>query len=119
MKIKTSELAGAALIWAAARADGRTDVRVDPDDGELIGADTFDYLEWDTAGPIIEREEISVFPMNTPDEGWCSHKHEQRADGSVGAVLCRGYGPTPRIAAMRCYVASKLGDEVDVPEKRV
>jgi len=26
-------------------------------------------------------------------------------------------GPTPLIAAMRCYVASKLGEEVDVPEE--
>lgn len=26
-------------------------------------------------------------------------------------------GPTPLIAAMRCYVASKLGDEVEVPEE--
>jgi len=26
-----------------------------------------------------------------------------------------GYGPTPLIAAMRCYVASKMGDEIDVP----
>jgi hypothetical protein len=30
---------------------------------------------------------------------------------------CSAYGPTPLIAAMRCYVASKLGDEVDVPEE--
>ena len=29
----------------------------------------------------------------------------------------RAYGPTPLIAAMRRYVASKLGDEVDVPEE--
>jgi hypothetical protein len=27
------------------------------------------------------------------------------------------YGPTPLIAAMRCYVASKLGDEVEVPDE--
>ena len=27
------------------------------------------------------------------------------------------YGPTALIAAMRCYVASKLGEEVDVPEE--
>ena len=27
------------------------------------------------------------------------------------------HGPTPLIAAMRCYVASKLGDEVEVPEE--
>jgi hypothetical protein len=26
-----------------------------------------------------------------------------------------GYGITPLIAAMRCYVASKLGDEVEIP----
>jgi len=26
------------------------------------------------------------------------------------------YGPTPLIAAMRCYVASKMGDEVKLPE---
>jgi hypothetical protein len=27
------------------------------------------------------------------------------------------HGPTPLIAAMRCYVASKLGDEVEVPKE--
>ena len=26
------------------------------------------------------------------------------------------FGPTPLIAAMRCYVTSKLGDEVEIPE---
>jgi hypothetical protein len=25
-------------------------------------------------------------------------------------------GQTPLIAAMRCYVASKLGDEIEIPE---
>ena len=28
-----------------------------------------------------------------------------------------GAGPTPLIAAMRCYVAYKLGDEIEVPEE--
>jgi hypothetical protein len=28
-----------------------------------------------------------------------------------------GEGPTPLIAAMRCYVQSRLGDEVDVPKE--
>jgi hypothetical protein len=27
------------------------------------------------------------------------------------------YGPTPLIAAMRCYVASKIGLEVEIPEE--
>ncbi|MNW06473.1 hypothetical protein D3C71_2028910 [compost metagenome] len=30
---------------------------------------------------------------------------------------CGGDGPTPLIAAMRCYVASRVGDEVDLPEE--
>jgi hypothetical protein len=29
----------------------------------------------------------------------------------------RQHGPTPLIAAMRCYVASKLGDAVEIPEE--
>jgi len=28
-------------------------------------------------------------------------------------------GTTPLIAAMRCYVASKLGDEVDIPTELI
>jgi hypothetical protein len=28
-------------------------------------------------------------------------------------------GRTPLIAAMRCYVASKLGDEVEIPEELI
>ena len=27
------------------------------------------------------------------------------------------HGPTPLIAAMRCYVASNLGEEVEIPEE--
>ena len=26
-------------------------------------------------------------------------------------------GPAPLVAAMRCYVANKLGDEVEIPEE--
>jgi hypothetical protein len=38
-------------------------------------------------------------------------------DGSGMGVTYLRFGDTPLIAAMRCFVASKLGDEVDVPEK--
>lgn len=33
------------------------------------------------------------------------------------ATVAAGNGPTPLISAMRCYVAFKLGDEVDVPDE--
>lgn len=63
--------------------------------------------DWSVGGPIIEREKITVQPVVNPD-GWMART--QRHESVWG-------GPTPLIAAMRCYVASKLGDEVEVPEE--
>jgi hypothetical protein len=34
-----------------------------------------------------------------------------------GPAVSEEVGPTPLVAAMRCYVASKLGDEVEVPDE--
>jgi hypothetical protein len=60
--------------------------------------------DWSQGGPIIEREVISVIEGSNGE--WQAGKRPYK--------FC--YGPTPLIAAMRCFVASKLGDEVDVPE---
>lgn len=65
--------------------------------------------DWSQAGPIIERERIHVCPsMFNAKEVW-----QGWVDGLSGI---RFISPTPLIAAMRCYVASKLGDEVEVPD---
>jgi hypothetical protein len=48
------------------------------------------------------------------------HKSDWSAESFNGEgidVAHIGFGPTPLIAAMRCYVASKLGDEVEVPNE--
>lgn len=109
-KIKSSELTRAALDWAVAKAEGRTDVRVD-DDGELVGSHEFDYsTDWSQGGPIIERH---VFRLEDTDGG-SGDIERWLAEGSGGVIQ---YGPTPLIAAMRCYVASKLGDEVEIPQE--
>ena len=61
--------------------------------------------DWSQGGPIIERENIALRgTWDGETAGWITMK------GRVEQT-----GPTPLIAAMRCYVASKLGDEVDVP----
>ena len=63
--------------------------------------------EWYDGGPIIEKEGISITNhaqggMRTLPE-WCAKK--------VGSSrLC--FGPTPLIAAMRAFVASRFGDRV-------
>jgi hypothetical protein len=63
---------------------------------------------WDQGGPIIESEMIEL-----------SHDRDWREDGQFGRVWQgnhAGYGymdgDTPLIAAMRAYVASKFGAEV-------
>jgi hypothetical protein len=111
MKIKTSELTGAALDWAVAKCEG-----IYFENFEEFEMYAGDYsTDWVYGGPIIEREEIGI-KRNAP----CSNGRQWEASGSItakGAGYQFAYGPTPLIAAMRCYVASKLGDEVDVPEE--
>ena len=103
--MKTSELTGQALDWAVAMCEGidhdtaAMNIMFGDDNGWFLAFST----DWAQGGPIIEREEIC---MLAPVRGlWRSI--------NMGRTQ---YGPTPLIAAMRCYVASKLGEEVDVPE---
>lgn len=63
---------------------------------------------WNQGGPIIERE-IQSINQSIDNGRWYAW--------AKGVVVGKGAGPTPLIAAMRCYVASKLGDEVEIPEE--
>lgn len=116
MKIKTSELAGRALDWAVAKCEEpvggyKAWVQADLDKGVLHG---FNYsTDWLWGGPIIEREGISV--RLWIDQGWCAYNEPEDSEAN-GEDYVGCSGPTPLIAAMRCYVASKLGDEVEIPE---
>ena len=101
--MKTNELTGAALDWAVAKCEG-----IYFEDLEDFENSAPEYSDWAQGGPIIEREGISL---------------DQYHDFPNWAASCppesgfNWFGPTPLIAAMRCYVASKLGDDVDVPEE--
>ena len=114
--MKTSELIGAALDWAVAKCEGAYYPSVDTDiDGTIRVNYGGMYPEWSTdwaqGGPIIEREWIEVVPFpNESDEDmrWKATQHDLPMRVSMT-------GPTPLIAAMRCYVASKLGDDVTLP----
>lgn len=113
MKIKTSELTGAALDWAVAKCEG-----VVYDNPAWTSYST----DWAQGGPIIEREELSVEPLYTSGglDCWQAYGHNLRYDDHGNYIQGsdnRQYGPTPLIAAMRCYCCAKLGDEVDVPKE--
>ena len=104
--MKTSELTGAALDWAVAKCELGEAIN-EIDDPHFYSND------WALAGPIIEREWLDIISWpNESDEDmrWQCKQHDMRID-------CVAFGPTPLIAAMRCYVASVLGDEVEVPDE--
>ena len=116
--MKTSELSGAALDWAVLMAEGWSAITATDNGGtELWVHKDGKYKNpklyhpsnnWMQGGPIIEREKIGV---DCDDQGVWFASYDLSAGTSWGAT-----GTTPLTAAMRCYVASKLGDEVQIPE---
>lgn len=110
MKLKTSELTGAALDWAVAKCEGYTgEALKERSDGIWYTPST----DWAQGGPIIERECIQVSCIGMT--GYTPNVWTARSPKPHTKPYAKG--PTPLIAAMRCYVASKLGDEIEIPEE--
>ena len=118
--MKTSELTGAQLDYWVAMAGDATN---NQDSGAYVAFARMEKwgeswaqqqarpdtrfkpsTDWAQGGPIIERESITISDF---DNGW-----------RAGMVIWLPdhddwyKGPTPLIAAMRAYVASKYGDSV-------
>lgn len=107
----------------------------------LIGSGYSPSTIWEQGGPIIEREKISLIRCSDDytsiDEfiikhvpvwfaehgGGHSPQDSYGSQGdSYGYEFCididsGSYAAFPLIAAMRCYVTSKLGDTIDIPEQ--
>ena len=118
--INVSQAEGPVLDWLVAKANNDLhpvgNVRVL--DEKVFSIEAGDYersdrwqqynpsTDWSQGGLIIERENIALYP---------------HGDGTYEAEVFlnpkRGAGPTPLIAAMRCFVTSKLGESVAVPEE--
>jgi hypothetical protein len=123
--MKTSELTGTALDWAVAKCEGKNGVL--HDDGItrciVVAAPSGVYkgtyrpsINWAQGGPIIEREQIETICNGMQPDGlqWVA-----RTQAEKWTYDPLESGPTPLIAAMRCYVASKLGEEVEVPQELI
>lgn len=102
--VQVSELDGVALDWAVAKCE-KLPIKLDPmgfgsgenggfwiwDDAPKgvmtqIGVGYSPSKKWEQGGPLIEREKITL--------SW----------------------PNPLAAAMRCYVAKKLGNAIQIPD---
>lgn len=115
--MKTNEMEGAALDWAVAKCEG---IDLFETEGWLYDHDTGTRkpyrpsTDWAQGGPIIEREKIALCHRYV----WEASKDFDAVGGDTDTAV--EHGPTPLVAAMRCYVrcyvASKLGEEVEIPE---
>jgi|SRR6185437_2080899 len=109
--MRTAELTGAELdMWVARAAggNGKIVMRVFYIDKVCVGSMIYSpSTDWSQGGVIQEREKIGVI---WSDNQGCW----------VSGVNGRGYsgGDTPLQAAMRCFVASKYGDEVPDEETK-
>lgn len=126
-QIKVSEASELQLDWLASKCVGDFALYHDIEDGQRFlnlwtdSAFLHYSSNWANGGPIIEREKIGVYPV--PRGVWAAFKY-QEADGlariaGVSLPIFKQYAATPLIAAVRCYVASKLGDVVEVPDELV
>jgi hypothetical protein len=114
--MKTSELIGPALDWSVAKCEGYIDDR----NSWLYGATLKDVEDgsfrpsssWSQGGPIIERERIEVTQGNPL---YFPQGNEQGDHYEPLWLAGKQHGQTVLIAAMRYYVASKLGDEIEIP----
>lgn len=118
--MKTSELINKALDHAVAVAlgawseSGYWDTDYSGYKPEPVSYST----DWMHGGPIIEQARICI---DQPDDlkvlKDCQAFTRVCITGAARRPHFVQHGPTPLIAAMRCYVASKLGDEVEVPNE--
>jgi hypothetical protein len=130
MKVKIEDLDGIALDWAVAVCEGGEGlsydsigtwwIRINGRDRALStgwsqSQNFAPRTNWVEVGKIIDREEIGI-RRNAP----ASKGREWEASPSItakGAGGRWGYGPSPAIAILRCYVASQLGPEIEVPDE--
>ena len=102
--MNVNELSGADLDLEVAKIEYTNPVTIGSSTLMVFKDVPFDYhpsTNWAQGGPIIERECIELQNWgvhSVPWSAWIDEEHHH-------------YGTTPLIAAMRCYVASKQGEQ--------
>lgn len=80
------------------------------------------YMGWDMFGDIVEREGIDIYcnvPTNRKHKdvawrgSWAAQYHR------CGIESERYYGNTAIIAAVKCFIAHKLGENIELPDELV
>lgn len=125
MKIKVSQATNVELDWLAGTIEHSLGFEYRPRTKKCYAYDKTKLMKvyspttsWAQGGEIIGREIGNLWKHNKLDPSefdvWTAAAYHKAPDGTL---LYYEEGPTPLVAAMRCYVASRLGDEVEIPEE--
>lgn len=124
MKIKTENLIGLALDWAVGTIDQPDWEPEDLMANLYLDDDGYHYspsTDWGQGGPIIHREAITIRCDLRRQVGWEAFFWVPTQHDLVESDAMEHYkfGPTPLVAAMRCFVLAELGDEVEIPDELI
>jgi hypothetical protein len=125
--MKTSELSRPALNWAVAKCEGRSAKGL----MRIVQGTNLTPCEytssWSLAGPIIFREKINLkhdcygvaatLSADRPDVRKALRERDYNYSEGASTPYCLARDDDPLVAAMRCYVYSKLGDEIEIPKE--
>jgi hypothetical protein len=112
---KTYNLSGPSLHWAVAHCRAIDDVsfKVQWRHGCLWDESTgYEYrpsYDWEQGGPIVEQALLCIDIGH--DGVWLACSKQNYDD--FPKFICSG--SSPLVAAMRCYVSSKVGSSINIP----
>jgi len=119
--VKFSDLSGACLDWAVAQCEARSEKEKEENFNLPCLVSHFKpSSDWSQGGPIIEREKLSFSAWLRPAweelEGPWIWACAPATGADLETTSRNGYGNVPLLAAMRSYVGSKMGDEIEIPD---
>jgi len=128
IEVKTADLAGEALGWAVAKAEGLNPRLEPPQYGNpwRVFCDTTfgntkrykPWEDWSIGGPLIVKHHVqtsfngSGFSRSPTGEYWCAYVCKPTGQQEFPS----GGGPNALTAACRAIAQAKLGDTVQVPK---
>ena len=122
-RLKTSELTGVQLDWAAAKAL-KHEIKLNPGHGFFIRSGE----DWDYFSPsktprdvlsLLTQRGMYVNPFSAMDGSQAAISIGGPHGWQAAVSVHSAFGPTLEIAVVRCFVLSVLGHNVEIPEEIV
>lgn len=131
MKVKVSEATGRVLDWMVALALDhkppllrvlRGHVAL-PQEDDPLWCNYLEHDDWAFMGPLMDKADIDcgrnqAYSNTSPGHDFVARLSRCQQHPTKGVIwYAPAHGPNRITAVARCFVRSKLGDEVEVPEE--